>query len=75
MEVLAPVDIERTAQRANVAAFIQNNLQPVAHIIAEPDEEQQEFEIRDYQLDALDALWEIKHGVQNRTRPKSFMTE
>jgi superfamily II DNA or RNA helicase len=60
MEVLAPVDIERTAQRANVAAFIQNNLQPVAHIINEPDDEQQEFEVRDYQLDALDALWEAR---------------
>jgi superfamily II DNA or RNA helicase/biotin operon repressor len=52
-------DIELAAQRENVAAFIQNRLQPVGQILTEPDEEA-EFEVRDYQLDAWQALWEAR---------------
>ncbi len=60
MSVEAPVyDTERAALRENVALFIQSNLQPVGHILTEPDEEQ-EFEFRDYQLDAWEALWEAR---------------
>jgi superfamily II DNA or RNA helicase len=59
MEALAPADFELAAQRENVAAFIQNKLQPVGQTLAEPEEEA-EFEVRDYQLDAWQALWEAR---------------
>lgn len=51
--------VDYVARREHVASFIQNNLQPVGHILTEPKVED-DFEVRDYQLDAWQALWEAR---------------
>ena len=69
--------LEIEARRKKVAAYIQDSLQPAKHLLEEGllddvDEdittEAQDFEVREYQLDAWSELWEArqrgeKHGL------------
>ena len=61
--------LEIEARRKKVAAYIQDSLQPAKHLLEEGllddvDEdittEAQDFEVREYQLDAWSELWEAR---------------
>lgn len=59
---------ERTIEerRTQVASWLAEHLMPAAHVLAEDLPEPAGFETREYQLDALAALWAARRNGQTR---------